>query len=320
MSKLVWGVTTIAPNSKQLHISAIWYDPGINNVTLYGDIDNVINPKVYEFQVLGYFLAKVNEFSDWYRRGVLRTARLVLTISDEQSGSVMGVLFLITHLVPYLYLFLCRCGKYCNPKELKCSGKWYNGCHPWVTLVLLVWCPWFVVMMTCCEYQRQKKMEKLMPNWPHPNTHQEAIKEESRTQEYGKEDKENSKKGKKDVESLEEVKSPAKVIERVQSNSSQGSSELDHGKFNSKGEIEPRTAPKDDRTMGLGSLDDSMDARNLKKMNRSREARGGKVIPPPEHADKGRLDSGSQQQKGQSKKSGHKTPGRVIGGGESNSP
>jgi hypothetical protein len=303
-----------------LHISAIWYDPGINNVTLYGDIDNVINPKVYEFQVLGYFLGKVNEFSDWYRRGVLRVTRMVLTISDEQTGSVMGVLFLITHLVPYLYLFLCRCGKYCNPKELKCSGKWYNGCHPWVTLVLLVLCPWFVVMMTCCEYQRQKKMEKLMPNWPHPETHQEAIKEESRTPEYGKDVKENSKKGKKDVESLEEVRSPAKVIERVKSNSSHGSLEKDQGKFNLRGDDERQNAPKNDRTMGLGSLDDSMDARNMKKMNRLRDEGEGKVNPPPEHADKGRLDSGSQQQKGQIKKSGTKTPTRVIVRGKTNSP
>jgi predicted GIY-YIG superfamily endonuclease len=47
--------------------------------------------------------------------------------------------------------------------------------------------------MTCCEYKRQKKMEKLMPNWPHPDTHQEAIKDEGRTEQLSKETKEKPK-------------------------------------------------------------------------------------------------------------------------------
>ncbi len=50
-----------------------------------------------------------------------------------------------------------------------------------------------------------------MPNWPHPDTHQEAIKDEGRTEQFGKETKEKPKKGKKDAESMEEVKIPPKV-------------------------------------------------------------------------------------------------------------
>ncbi len=95
---------------------------------------------------------------------------------------------------------------------------------------------------------------------------------------------------------------------------------MDQGKFDSKDEVEARNAPKDDRNMGLGSLDDSLDARNIRKLNRSRpDNHTGKVTPPPEHADNSRLDSGLQQ-KGQSKKSGGKTPKRMIGGREGTSP
>lgn len=50
-----------------------------------------------------------------------------------------------------------------------------------------------------------------MPNWPHPDTHQEAIKDEERTKQFGKDTKEKPKKENKDIESSEEVKSPAKV-------------------------------------------------------------------------------------------------------------
>jgi hypothetical protein len=72
--------------------------------------------------------------------------------------------------------------------------------------------------------------------------------------------------------------------------------------------------------MGLGSLDDSMDARNIRKLKRfPTDHPTGKDTPQPEHADKSRLDSGLQQ-KGQSKKSGVKTPTRMKGGGERTSP